>query len=493
MNSLTRELKLFTDYIETQNGETETEDGRRKEGDCWRLNWHVMPLVGWLNDPNGLCWLNGAYHLFFQYSPAQAQGGLKYWGHYTGKDLIHWDYQGIALYPDMPFDCHGVYSGSALVEDNRAYLYYTGNVKLSGDYDYIYDGREGNTVLAVMEPDGKIGEKHLLLKNSDYPRHLSCHVRDPKVWKTGDVYYMVLGARTKSDQGCVLLYSSLDRLNWFLKNILESDNQLGYMWECPDLYVLGGQTILSFSPQGVEQSGWDFANVYQSGYCLMKGDFTGAYSLGPFKEYDRGFDFYAPQTFEDRDGRRILIGWMGMPDCDYINPTVSRGWQHCMTMPRVLTFKDNQIYQQPVKEMAQLRREKSCFDYLGDTVYTYNAKNGCELQLHIMNLPDHPGSRNFRLIIDRGLELAYDHNKHLFTMTFTDDETGRALGSGRTVRGVELECLERVQIFLDTSAIEVFLNGGREVFSSRLYSEDGTHKIDFMEGCMQAVAWKLEG
>ena len=89
----------------------------------------------------------------------------------------------------------------------------------------------------------------------------------------------------------------------------------------------------------MEQSGWDFANVYQSGYCLMKGDFTGAYSLGPFKEYDRGFDFYAPQTFEDRDGRRILIGWMGMPDCDYINPTVSRGWQHCMTMPRVLTFK----------------------------------------------------------------------------------------------------------------------------------------------------------
>ncbi len=89
--------------------------------------------------------------------------------------------------------------------------------------------------MAVMEPDGKIGEKHLLLKNSDYPRHLSCHVRDPKVWKTGDVYYMVLGARTSLDQGCVLLYSSLDRLNWFLKNILESDNQLGYMWERPDL------------------------------------------------------------------------------------------------------------------------------------------------------------------------------------------------------------------------------------------------------------------
>ena len=139
--------------------------------------------MGWLNDPNGLCYFHGEYHLFFQYSPSDANGSLKYWGHYVSPDLLSWEYKGIALYPDMPYDCDGVYSGSALVEENEVFLYYTGNVKLSGDYDYIYSGREGNTVLAVMDENGAVSGKRLLMKNSDYPEHVSCHVRDPKVWK----------------------------------------------------------------------------------------------------------------------------------------------------------------------------------------------------------------------------------------------------------------------------------------------------------------------
>ena len=150
MNALTRDLIKLVDMTEEMMKEKE-----QKEGTAYREKLHLMPPVGWLNDPNGLCQLNGIYHAFFQYSPFNAEGGVKMWGHYTSKDMIDWEYQGVKLYPDQPFDCHGVYSGSAFIEDDKMYVYYTGNVKLEdGDFDYINTGRESNTVLVVSE-DGK--------------------------------------------------------------------------------------------------------------------------------------------------------------------------------------------------------------------------------------------------------------------------------------------------------------------------------------------------
>ena len=79
-----------------------------------RLTHHLMPPVGWLNDPNGLCWYKGRYHVFFQYSPFEANGGLKFWGHYSSEDMISWRYEGVPLLPDSIYDCHGVYSALPL-------------------------------------------------------------------------------------------------------------------------------------------------------------------------------------------------------------------------------------------------------------------------------------------------------------------------------------------------------------------------------------------
>lgn len=105
-----------------------------------RLTHHLMPPVGWLNDPNGLCWYKGRYHVFFQYSPFEANGGLKFWGHYSSEDMISWRYEGVPLLPDSIYDCHGVYSGSAIAEKDKLHLFYTGNIKMDGDYDYINNG-----------------------------------------------------------------------------------------------------------------------------------------------------------------------------------------------------------------------------------------------------------------------------------------------------------------------------------------------------------------
>ena len=181
MNALTRDL---TKLVETAEQSQKTREELSVSDRKFREKLHLMPPVGWLNDPNGLCQFQGIYHAFFQYSPFNAEGGVKMWGHYTSKDMIKWEYQGTALYPDQPFDCHGVYSGSAFIEDGKMYLYYTGNVKLEdGEYDYIRTGREGNTVLVITEDGKTFGKKKELMRNSDYPDDLTCHVRDPKVWK----------------------------------------------------------------------------------------------------------------------------------------------------------------------------------------------------------------------------------------------------------------------------------------------------------------------
>lgn len=129
--------------------------------------------TGWLNDPNGLCRYGGVYHAFFQYSPFNAEGGVKMWGHCTSEDMVEWKYEGVSMYPDQPFDCHGVYSGAALVEDGVMYLYYTGNVKLDGEnFDYINTGREANTCLVVSRDGKHFGRKEELMRNSDYPSDL---------------------------------------------------------------------------------------------------------------------------------------------------------------------------------------------------------------------------------------------------------------------------------------------------------------------------------
>ena len=258
MNALTRDLIKLVDMTEEMMKEKE-----QKEGTAYREKLHLMPPVGWLNDPNGLCQLNGIYHAFFQYSPFNAEGGVKMWGHYTSEDMIDWEYQGVKLYPDQPFDCHGVYSGSAFIEDDKMYVYYTGNVKLEdGDFDYINTGRESNTVLVVSEDGKTFGSKKELMRNVDYPSDLTCHVRDPKVWKDGDTYYMIQGARTKEDVGQALIFASKDKINWKFRSRVESEKPFGYMWECPDYFEVDGTKILSASVQGLEGGVWDDRNVF---------------------------------------------------------------------------------------------------------------------------------------------------------------------------------------------------------------------------------------
>lgn len=420
-----------------------------------RLTYHLMPPVGWLNDPNGLCQYNGLYHIFYQYTPGNPTGAdHRGWGHYTTKDFIHYQEENDPFVPDTEADGKGSYSGSAFIDDDgKLHFFYTGNNKLAGDYDYINSGRI-HWVVHSESPDGfTFGPKEVLLKNKDYPDDLSCHVRDPKIMKRDSQYYMVLGARTKDSHGQAEVFVSKDLHDWKHISTIRPEKDFGYMWECPDLFELDGKTILMTCPQGVAQDGILYENIYQNGWFEVNGSLDHDQTVSNFKEFDNGFDFYAPQSFQDEKGRRILIGWMGIPDADYTNPTVEANWQHALTLPRELHFKKDRIYQFPIEEILHLHGEKLDIDLAADSCLTLPGK--------AVHLELHPQTDAWTITLRKDCTLSFANG--LFTMDL------KSSGSGRNSRHIAIAKIESLDVFSDTSSLEIFINHGQHALTTRIY------------------------
>lgn len=425
----------------------------------YRCGCHLLPPVGWMNDPNGLCYWKGMYHVFFQYAPCAADGsGMRGWGHYVSRDLLSWEYCGVAVYPDTPFDADGAYSGSAVAEGEILSLYYTGNVKHKDRaYDYISDGRESNTILVQTRDGFSFGEKKVLLRTSDYPKEFTRHIRDPKVQKTPFGYEMVLGGRLRGDRGAALVYTSENGMDFSLREVISPREKFGYMWECPDLFTLGKERFLCVSPQGVPHEKYRFQSTYSSGY------FSGGVCAENFREWDCGFDFYAPQTFSD-GARRILIGWAGMPDVPYDNlPAVREGWQHALTFPRELTNRGGILYQTPVRELEELR---------GAEIPLWQDCDRYELVLEDIL----PGTK---LLLSDALEISFGEECEFRFVS--------AAGRGRDVRRADVR-VKNARLFMDVSLCEVYLNGGEKVFTSRLYPQKNTVVLT---GSCRAVRYAL--
>ena len=434
-----------------------------------RLHYHLMAPSGWLNDPNGLCQLGDTCHIYFQYTPCRAGWGTKLWGHYTTRDWICFQEQEPFHFPDCPWDRDGAYSGSAFVKEGEVHFFYTGNVKLlDKPYDYVTEGREQNTIHVVSKDGCCPGEKRLVLTNEDYPKDMSKHVRDPKIYERDNRYYMVLGGREREDKGCALLFVSDDLEQWSYYDRLTTEKAFGYMWECPDLFDLDGQTLLMVCPQGVEKKGYKYQNLYQCGYFPVKFDpEKGLCRLGDFQELDYGFDIYAPQTFRDAKGRRILIGWMAVPDAKYrYDATVCKDWIHGLTMPRVLSFENGRLMQRPMEEMKRLRISR-CQDRM-ESLPKWRTKDSCfELQIQA-------GSplKELRLQLREDVYVIYRNQK----LTLLMGESGQ----GRGERTIELEQLTELTVFSDTSSLEIFVNDGETVLTSRVFGENEMQQVQIL-------------
>ena len=421
----------------------------------WRQKLHLEPKIGWMNDPNGLCYKDGKYHVYFQYTPEAADGsGLRCWGHFeSSDDGKTWENTGIVLSPDIPEDRTGVFSGSAVVEDGVIHLFYTGNVELEGDFDYVTSGREANQIHVTTKDGRTTSSKSVILRNSDYPEWCSCHVRDPKVWIEDGKWKMVLGARTLDDKGCVLFYEASAPEYWTYVKSMSVDD-FGYMWECPDLFEVEGKKFLGVSPQGLKHEEYRYQNVFSSGcFRIVENE------LRDFGEFDYGFDFYAPQTFVDKNGDRILIGWMGIGDGTYTNPTVELGWQHCLTLPRRLSLDpDGFIRQEPVIDS----------ELFGDPEYVDEGETKGSSPPCVITVPSVDGE--FILKID-DVWIRYDGDVLILNLGCGTS------GYGRKERKVKIGSMEDLRVICDCSSIEVFANKGRYVMSTRFYPEDDEVKI----------------
>ena len=165
---------IFTEPLEGTHIDREAEEkmGRTVANCPFRTKYHIMPPVGWINDPNGLCQFHGLYHLYYQYDPFDANGDLKLWAHVTTRDFIRYEEQEPFLFPDSDLDTHGVYSGSAFVEDGRIHYFYTGNIKLFDreDHDYIHSGRVANTIHLESTDGWHFAQKELVMAWMTIPR-----------------------------------------------------------------------------------------------------------------------------------------------------------------------------------------------------------------------------------------------------------------------------------------------------------------------------------
>ena len=447
-----------SDYEQWRAGQDET--AARIAADPDRLLFHIEPELGWLNDPNGLVQVGDTYHIYHQYDPFDAaHGGPVLWNHLTTKDFVTYEDRGPALFPDSDMDSSGAYSGSAFMRDGKIHYFSTGNVKHfdRDDYDYVLTGRDQNQIHMVTDNPDELGEKRLAVGPLDHPDDIGTHVRDPKVLEHDGVFYMVLGARTKDDRGCVLVYTSVDLESWQYATRIELGEKFGFMWECPDLFELDGELVLVCCPQGVHAEGWRYRNPHQCVWFRIEADWeTPSFKIveqGLPQMVDAGFDFYAPQSFEDAAGRRLMIGWVGCPDATAENPTVERGWQCALTVPRELSMRDGKLCQWPAHEIEKLRGEGlrvAAGELVEEPGRLFDAVVSCE------------GVKTFELEIREGVFVRFANG--MLTLDMGDE------GFGRDQRSVELGELRDLRVLSDATLVEIFANGGEVAFTGRTYS-----------------------
>lgn len=446
---------------------------RNKVKECpWRQSFHIQPPTGLLNDPNGFSFYNGEYHLFYQWFPLGPVHGLKYWYHMKSSNLVDWSDEGIGITPDKVYESHGAFSGSAIEHKENLYLMYTGNHR---DDNWQ---RQTSQAIAIMKKDGTIHKLETAVI-PNVPEDYTDHFRDPKVWKQDDVFYAVIGAQRKNETGCTVLYKSNNMVDWEFKGELKTTlPHFGFMWECPDYFEMDGKGVFVFSPQGIEPEGNKYHNIYQSGYMMGKplNLETNEFHHGEFLELDYGFDFYAPQTTEAENGRRILVGWMGLPEIPY--PTDKNDWAHCLTLPREIKIVNNKLYQVPVPELKSLRKDEENFvKTMKNQVIEIGEGVHYELECEFTNID--AGEVGLLLRVGNGEEtiLRYDaiNKEIILDRTRSGESVATEYGTVRKVHYNNKKI--KIRLFMDTSSLEVFINDGEYVFTSRIFPTNNENKI----------------
>lgn len=422
---------------------------------------HLRAPGNWINDPNGFIYYKGNYHLFYQYFPYAPRWGTMHWGHAVSKDLIHWEHKGIALFPTKEYDRNGIFSGSALEVDGKLYLYYSAIQYLETDPEDVHNTIEDRYLTSqamLISEDGEHFD-NWNAKRQIIPIITDCgcgdakDTRDPKVWKEGDNYYLILGSTHYREQGRVLFYQSKDALNWRYQGQCQTE-YMGNIMECPDLFRVGGQYVFIGSPMNILNDGLEYS---AHAVCTLA-DFTKdncTLHLSDECQYmDYGLDFYAPQSNVDEAGRRTVIGWMRMPKPVKREEDTRGAWNGMMSLPRLVEIRDghicfpmhpsvNDFFDRQVEEKEAL----AAFQERKTIRMKTTIRNGEQLDIG-----------GYRISLKDGI-LKTDRSR-----VFIEDEKYRM--QAQLPKAFDA-C--RLDILVDTDIIEIFVNEGEYVISHIVY------------------------
>lgn len=447
--------------------------------------FHVTAPVGWLNDPNGFSIYNDKIHLFYQYHPYSNKWGPMHWGHSQSSDFIKWEELPVALAPDTEYDNYGVYSGSAITDDEGNHvLVYTGVIE-EEDKNGIKNEIQTQ---CIAFGDGTTYEKfegNPVITSKDIPEKFSkYHFRDPKVWKEDDTYYMVAGNLDENDNGQVLLFKSPDLKSWDYVSVL-SDNQngkYGRMWECPDFFKLDSHHILLVSPQDMMAQGLDF---YNGNHAIV---LIGTYNEKnhrledhQIEMLDYGTEFYAPQTLLTDDGRRIMIGWLASWDMAHISP-MDHQWNGMMTLPRELEIKNGKLHQYPVKELKNYYSNSFStknFDLSGQISFPEVKGRAIDLTVNVEGGDYSEFSILFAKNDQYQTSITYNREKGIITFDRTHSGMRRDIVSERKMKVEDASEKISIRLILDRNSVEAFINDGRQTMSAVMYTPLEAEQIAF--------------
>ena len=433
----------------------------------WHNKFHLEMPKGLVNDPNGLCYHQGKYQIFFQWNPFGCEHKHKHWTYTQTTDFINYTKPQIALAPVDKFDKDGCYSGSARSKNNKLEIIYTANLK---DEQNIRYPRQ---VLVKQDDDGKFIKEKIIIDT--VPKGYTTHFRDPYIFTKNNRSFIILGAQRENLTGCALIYEEIDE-NWIFRGELKTQlTDFGYMWECPNLFTIDDKDILVFCPQGLkaQKYQYQYQNLYQAGYLI--GQFnpdTLEFTHGEFHEFDMGFDFYAPQVLV-HENRHILIGWVGMPDKLQDYPTINDGWVHSLTLPRELILKNDKLYQRPISELNELNQ--NTITKVNTDKISLSTNKKLEISIPLKDISSWQGKLKFN---DEYILLTYDKN----TSVFTIDRNQLKLG-GKGIRQFLVKAQDELNlsVYIDSSIIELYLQDGEYYATFCYYPTNDNPVFDLIQ------------
>nr|WP_298527934.1 glycoside hydrolase family 32 protein [uncultured Christiangramia sp.] len=515
---------LFFNSCKDQNSEETSEEitqteGEENSGDAYRPNFHFTPEKNWMNDPNGMFYLDGTYHLYFQYYPDDNVWGPMHWGHATSKDMITWEEQEIALFPD---EKGYIFSGSAVVDkDNTSGFGEDGKIPVVAIFTYhepkgAEKGEKDyqSQAIAYSLDKGMTWTKYK--GNPVLPNPGIENFRDPKVtWDKEHKQWLMALATTEN----TLFYTSQDLKEW--KKVSEFGQGNGAhdgVWECPDFFPMQvegtGETkwvlIQSLNPGGYNGG---------SGTQYFVGDFDGTTftpeenmsNLEEKHDYwiDFGRDNYAGVTWAnvpEEDGRKLFLGWMS--NWLYAQEVPTETWRSAMTIARELKLikEDGQylVTSQPVEELQKFRGEvvkKSALSANKDLVLIDTSAidlSKAEVKFSISGLEE-DGNYHFTLSNEKGEKFVvnYDHSKQKFSMDRSkagiNDFSDKFSGTPSTAPRITASNSMEVHMLLDKTSMELFIDNGKTVITEIFFSEKpwdtfsiGSEEKDFMVDSFEA-------